>query len=237
MRTCSRNVGWFVLAILLTFGLVTDRLGAESLEVPSCNQFAGLCGDLDGDYKINISDAVYLVDYIFAGGPAPTQMWCGDCDVNGRVNLIDAVYLVGHIFAGGPSPCAGSGRSDYPETSPFQSCLEYQYDGVGLLQLTHVNTSFNCCPEEITVDVYLGGSTITIAEAEYFGPEGPCPCMCLFNLEFERGNVSPGIYTITVEEPNIYPDDEPLIFTVDLTEACSGSFCAYRDEYPWGEPW
>ncbi len=62
-------------------------------------------GDCNGDCLINISDAVYLIQYIFAGGdpPLPEQ----SCDVNcsGLVNISDAVFIISYIFGGGPEPC------------------------------------------------------------------------------------------------------------------------------------
>jgi hypothetical protein len=64
-------------------------------------------GDADGNGLINISDAVYLVGYIFGGGPAPTPypICSGDADCNCLVNISDAVYLISYIFGGGPAPC------------------------------------------------------------------------------------------------------------------------------------
>ncbi len=65
-----------------------------------------VCGDADGSGAISISDAVYLINYIFAGGPAPNPLLAGDADCNGLVTISDAVYLINYIFAGGPAPCA-----------------------------------------------------------------------------------------------------------------------------------
>ncbi len=65
-----------------------------------------LCGDADGSGIITISDAVYLIGYIFGGGPAPNPVLAGDADCNGIVTISDAVYLINYIFAGGPAPCA-----------------------------------------------------------------------------------------------------------------------------------
>lgn len=65
-----------------------------------------VCGDADGTAIVTISDAVYLISYIFAGGPAPIPMLSGDSDCSGTVNISDAVYLINYIFAGGPTPCA-----------------------------------------------------------------------------------------------------------------------------------
>jgi hypothetical protein len=64
------------------------------------------CGDADANGFVNISDAVYLIAYIFSGGPAPNPLDAGDADCNGFVNISDAVYLINYIFASGPAPCA-----------------------------------------------------------------------------------------------------------------------------------
>ncbi len=65
------------------------------------------CGDANSDGSVNISDAVYLIAYIFAGGPAPSPLDFGDVNCDGAVNISDAVYLIAYIFAGGAAPCAG----------------------------------------------------------------------------------------------------------------------------------
>jgi hypothetical protein len=67
---------------------------------------AYLCGDADGNDIVNISDAVYLISYIFGGGPPPDPLLAGDCDCSDIVNISDAVYLISYIFGGGPEPCA-----------------------------------------------------------------------------------------------------------------------------------
>ncbi len=65
-----------------------------------------LCGDSDSSSVLSISDAVYLISYIFSGGPAPDPFDVGDVDCNGIVNISDAVYLIGFVFNGGLNPCA-----------------------------------------------------------------------------------------------------------------------------------
>lgn len=71
------------------------------------------CGDANSDDAVDIGDASFLIQYIFAGGPAP-----GDCgyalgkgDANGdcAVDVSDASYLIQYIFAGGPAPHCGTG--------------------------------------------------------------------------------------------------------------------------------
>ncbi len=65
-------------------------------------------GDADGSGTINISDAVYLIAYIFAGGPAPSPAGRGDADCSDSINISDAVYLIAYIFSHGPAPCVES---------------------------------------------------------------------------------------------------------------------------------
>ena len=66
---------------------------------PPCN-----CGDANGDASINISDAVFLIQYIFAHGTAPDPLCEGDANGDGSVNISDAVYLIQYIFAHGAAP-------------------------------------------------------------------------------------------------------------------------------------
>jgi len=59
-----------------------------------------------GEDGIDISDLVYLVNYMFKEGPAP-QCWA-EADVNATgvdaVDIQDLVYLVNYMFKQGPEP-------------------------------------------------------------------------------------------------------------------------------------
>jgi hypothetical protein len=58
-------------------------------------------GDANVDGKVTVSDVVYLVNYLFKGGPEP---WLLFSDANGdaKVTVSDVVYLVNYLFKGGP---------------------------------------------------------------------------------------------------------------------------------------
>ena len=64
-----------------------------------------VCGDANADGLANITDAVYLIAYIFNDGPAPEPLESGDANCDGIPNITDAVYLIQYIFGGGPVPC------------------------------------------------------------------------------------------------------------------------------------
>ena len=61
-------------------------------------------GDANGDWMVNVADAVYLINYVFKGGPPPDPIEAGDANCDGNVDVGDAVYLIQYVFNGGPPP-------------------------------------------------------------------------------------------------------------------------------------
>src|SRR5262249_13154790 len=59
-------------------------------------------GDANGDGAVNIYDVLYLINYLFAAGPAPLGR--SHADGNTQVNISDILYLINYIFANGPAP-------------------------------------------------------------------------------------------------------------------------------------
>lgn len=65
-------------------------------------------GDANADDKISVSDVVYLISFLFKGGPPPNPLIKGDANGDGRVSVSDVVYLISYLFKGGPPPhCYG----------------------------------------------------------------------------------------------------------------------------------
>lgn len=62
------------------------------------------CGDADNSGTWTISDAVFLIKYIFTSGPAPVHLSYGDADGSESITISDAVYLINFIFNQGPEP-------------------------------------------------------------------------------------------------------------------------------------
>jgi hypothetical protein len=63
-----------------------------------------LRGDANGDWIIDLGDAVYILNYLFKGDPAPEPYEAGDADCDGTVDLGDAIYLINYLYKGGPPP-------------------------------------------------------------------------------------------------------------------------------------
>ncbi len=72
-----------------------------------------ICGDLNNDSDINLGDAVFMINFIFAGGPEPS-LEASDVNCDITKNIGDAVYLINFVFAGGPGPCDAC--PIYPDT-------------------------------------------------------------------------------------------------------------------------
>jgi aminopeptidase N len=64
-----------------------------------------MAGDCNNDGDINVSDAVYIINYVFVGGPPPNPMAAGDVNCDTDVNVSDAVYIINYVFTGGDEPC------------------------------------------------------------------------------------------------------------------------------------
>jgi hypothetical protein len=68
----------------------------------------GIRGNINGDagQAIDISDLVYLVDYMFTNGPEPPCMDEANVNGFGDIDISDLVYLVDYMFLDGPAPAA-----------------------------------------------------------------------------------------------------------------------------------
>ncbi len=103
-------------AFVLTFDDIVSRHDGSGAEInayglgdgPVNLDFNYIPGDANGDWKVNVGDAVYLFSHIFHSGPKPVfPAWRADANADGNINIGDAVYLVNHIFKDGNRPKLG----------------------------------------------------------------------------------------------------------------------------------
>ncbi|OGC80564.1 MAG: hypothetical protein A2W07_00065 [candidate division Zixibacteria bacterium RBG_16_43_9] len=62
------------------------------------------CGDATSDGIINVTDVIYLINYLFKGGSVPSLLQAGDCNCDCKITVSDIIYLVNYLFKGGPKP-------------------------------------------------------------------------------------------------------------------------------------
>ena len=75
--------------------------------------------------------------------------------------------------------------------------VEFVVDGNDLTYYHYAEMIYNCCAEMI-VQLEMEESLIRFIELEHFGEEGPCYCICDFELTGTVYDLSPGEYTVEV---------------------------------------
>jgi agmatine deiminase len=90
---------WYVIAF-------DDYSGSTQSQTFSFTTELGyICGDATSDEIVNVSDAVWIINYVFVGGDAPYPYESGDVNCDDTVNVSDAVSIINYVFVGGYSPC------------------------------------------------------------------------------------------------------------------------------------
>jgi hypothetical protein len=119
-------------------------------------------GDVDGNGKIEIGDAVSITGYLFTG--TPKTLGCldaADPGDTGQVSISSAVYLLEFLFLGGPPPA-----------SPYPSCGQ----DPTLDDLTCERFDRCSLPPTVTIKAPLPGATLYVGipyvfESESFDPD------------------------------------------------------------------
>ncbi len=87
-------------------------------------------GDANADCTVNLGDAVYILQNLFANGPAISCLDAADTNDDESVNVADAIYGLQFLFANGPAipaphPLCGEDPSGSPSGGPDLPPCEY----------------------------------------------------------------------------------------------------------------
>jgi hypothetical protein len=58
------------------------------------------CGDANGDVTVNMLDILYLIAFLYKGGPEPLYFYHADVDGSGGINMLDVLALMGYLYKG-----------------------------------------------------------------------------------------------------------------------------------------
>jgi len=61
-------------------------------------------GDANNDGIVDVGDVVYLIAFLYRGGPVPVPMSVGDVNCDGIVDVGDVVFLINYLYRNGPVP-------------------------------------------------------------------------------------------------------------------------------------
>jgi len=86
-------------------------------------------GDSNASGDLNITDGVFVLNYLFLGGPEPPCQDAADSDDNGTLNITDGVRILNYLFLGGPAPpapgpdtCGDDPTADELPACVYESC-------------------------------------------------------------------------------------------------------------------
>jgi len=80
-------------------------------------------GNSNGDANVDLGDSLYIVNWLFSGGPQPTCMDSCDTNDDGGVDISDCIFLLNYLFVSGPPPAApGPSSCGVDPTSDSLDC-------------------------------------------------------------------------------------------------------------------
>lgn len=84
-------------------------------------------GDGNADGEVNITDGIFVLNFLFLGGPSPPCPEASDANDDGEVNITDGIYVLNFLFLGGPAPPdPGTSCGPDPVGSPDLGCDTYE---------------------------------------------------------------------------------------------------------------
>jgi Dockerin type I domain len=108
----------YIMLILLMVLILPTLVSADR----ACQ---GICGDTNNDGMVNVSDAIWIINYMFIGGDPPQPVLaCGDANGDAASALQDAVWIINYVFVGGNPP--GDCSPGSPMWPPDGDCCPFQ---------------------------------------------------------------------------------------------------------------
>jgi hypothetical protein len=75
------------------------------INMPYCANIRNeIRGDANGDQVINVTDVVYMMNYLFRHGPSPVSFVSGDANCDNDLGILDVVLLINYLYKEGVTP-------------------------------------------------------------------------------------------------------------------------------------
>jgi hypothetical protein len=84
-------------------------------------------GDADGSGKLDLTDAISTLQFLFMGGTPPPCKDAADTDDSGKLDLTDAISSLQYQFMGGPPPADPGPSMCGPDPTPDDEYAECTY--------------------------------------------------------------------------------------------------------------
>lgn len=81
--------------------------------------------DANDDGFTDLSDGVWILNYLFQGGPLNPCLGAIDANGDGDIDTADAIYVIFYFFAGGDPPPAPFPSCGFEANQSIESCEQY----------------------------------------------------------------------------------------------------------------
>ncbi len=82
-------------------------------------------GDSNGDRRINLSDVIFIINFLFRAGDPIRCADAGDVNDDGGINLTDPIFFLDYLFRSGPKPPPPHPSLEEDPTDDSLDCQEY----------------------------------------------------------------------------------------------------------------
>jgi hypothetical protein len=79
-------------------------------------------GDADANGAVNITDGIFVLNFLFLGGSAPLCHEAANSNDDAEVNITDGIYILNFLFLGGPAPPDPHGACGWDPTPGSTTC-------------------------------------------------------------------------------------------------------------------
>ncbi|MEM7261572.1 MAG: LamG domain-containing protein [Planctomycetota bacterium] len=80
-------------------------------------------GDADASGAVNITDGIFVLNFLFLGGNDPSCKDAADADDSGAVNITDGIFILNFLFLGGGDPAPPFKACGIDTTEDATDCL------------------------------------------------------------------------------------------------------------------
>ncbi len=115
-----------VFSYALSIEEVEERFDAGEEDRPDPVRTPFVRGDTNADGDINVTDGIFVLNFLFLGGQEPSCRASIDTNNDGGENITDGVYVLNFLFLGGPDipppNSCGEGLADREDCVAFPPC-------------------------------------------------------------------------------------------------------------------
>jgi hypothetical protein len=79
-------------------------------------------GDVDASGLVDITDPIFLLQFLFQGGEPPGCHDAADTDDDQHLAITDAIRILSYLFQGGEPPVAPGPEACGPDSTPGDPC-------------------------------------------------------------------------------------------------------------------